>query len=557
MNGAKIGIWGGTRTKVAAVAATAAMLAMPLPATGGVTTRSALLTATGSTSLEALAESVTDLGGRVVQTLGLSDTLLVELPAGAGLPVGAAEIADVALKPSGVSRKSEEATVSTFRETIGAPADSNAGAGVKVALVDTGVADVAGLEHVTHLAVADVGEGDGAGHGTFLAGLIGGRGSAPGVAPGAELIDVKVAGATGETSLSKVLSGLEMVADQDVDVLNLSLSTESPLPPAADPLSLALERLWRRGVTVVVAAGNDGPDWGTVTSPGNDPVVLTVGAVDEGALDGDRTDDSVATFSSRGSKFAKDKPDLAAPGVSLVSSLAPGSDAETLAAWQQDGLTRASGTSMSAAVASGAAAVVLAENASLKPNGVKALLKDSAYRNDDLNQDDGAGAGGLDLGAALAAADSAPTNPRQGSGPKPRDNWGPDEGDDAAWDAFSAAWESGDFEAVQAAWAKLSWRTKQWAARSWSVAVMASSLGLSEEDWEARSWSARSWSMDEWLARSWSARSWSNSDWAARSWSARSWSARSWSARSWSEMAWEARSWSARSWSARSWSTQA
>jgi serine protease AprX len=477
------------------------------------------------------------------------------------------------------------------------------GAGVTIALVDTGVADVPDLADVEHVNVTDGPDGDGLGHGTFLAGIIAGDGEFDGVAPGATLVDVQVADEKGNTSLVTVLTGLQAVVDRgDVDVVNLSLSTGSPMPPAFDPLSRALERLWGMGVTVVAAAGNDGPEWGTVSSPGNDPILLTVGALDEAAT-GERENDAVAEFSSRGSNYAKGKPDLVAPGVSIVSTKAPGSIAAK-AASDKDALVgdhymRGSGTSMSAAVVSGAVAALLDVNPDLRPNGIKALLTGTAYRSGDLEFVDGAGAGALDLAAATAAAPSAPTDVRPGKAHSTDGDWGPSEADEQAWGELAEAWESGDWAGVQAAWAKLSWQTQQWAARSWSMAVVVAALRLPEpafearswsarswsfdewlarswsarswsarswsyeewlarswsaRSWSARSWSARSWSAEEWLARSWSARSWSDNDWAARSWSARSWSARSWSARSWSDFVWEARSWSARSWSARSWS---
>ena len=128
----------------------------------------------------------------------------------------------------------------------------------------TDIPDLTG--RLTHLDVSGAGIGDGYGHGTFVAGLIAGDGSSSdgayaGVAPGASIFDVRVAGDDGSSSLSLVLKGLQAVAaNPDVDVLNLSLSSGSPLPYQIDPLTVALEALWRKGITVVVPAGNDGAD---------------------------------------------------------------------------------------------------------------------------------------------------------------------------------------------------------------------------------------------------------------------------------------------------------
>ena len=110
-----------------------------------------------------------------------------------------------------------------------------------------------------------------------------------------------------------------------VDVLNLSLSSESPLPYQIDPLTQALEALWQRGITVVVPSGNDGPGAGSVTSPGNDPTLLTAGGMDAGGT-GSRADDAVGAWSGRGPTWQGDaKPDLVAAGGHVVSLRAPGS----------------------------------------------------------------------------------------------------------------------------------------------------------------------------------------------------------------------------------------
>jgi serine protease AprX len=527
---------------------------MPVPAGAQGSGRTVLLTLTEGASLTQLADTVGALGGRVLATLDLSDSLLVELPTGVGAPAGSAEIPDTPMKVNGTRTVDEPAEAPTYRATIGAT-DPNAGEGVTVALVDTGVADVPDLDDVVHLPIKGVGKGDGLGHGTFLAGIISGEGPNLGVAPGATLLDVKVAADDGSTSLSKVLQGLEIASQKKADVVNLSLSTENPLPPAFDPLSLALDRLWSRGVTVITAAGNDGPADDSVGSPGNDPLLITVGALDEGG-DAERSADTVAPFSSRGTAFYEGKPDLVAPGVSIISTAAPDSSAYTKnpASHVGESYMRGTGTSMAAAVVSGAAAAVLSANSNLKPNGVKALLTKTAYP---LADNDGAGAGALDLGAAVAAAaGTTDVNPDQVLPDGDAGDWGPSEDDAELWAAFAAAWEAGNFDDAKAAWEALSWQTQQWASRGWMLAVLAGSLGKDEAEFSGRSWAARSWAFDAWLARSWAGRSWAARSWAARSWAADDWLARSWAARSWAARSWAARSWAARSWAARSWADE-
>jgi serine protease AprX len=186
--------------------------------------------------------------------------------------------------------------------------------------------------------------------------LVQGGGPA-GVAPGAGLVDLKVAGADGATTLGQVLAALQL-ADAARDrfnlrVLNISLGAPAD-DPASAPLTEAVERLWADGITVVAASGNEG---GGTEAPGLDPYVLTVGAVDGAG--------AVPAWSSRGTDFAgRAKPDLVAPGVGLVGLRAPGStiDLANPSARVGDHYFRGSGTSMSTAVVAGAAALVAAEH---------------------------------------------------------------------------------------------------------------------------------------------------------------------------------------------------
>src|SRR5262249_48645183 len=126
------------------------------------------------------------------------------------------------------------------------------------------------------------------GHGTHMAGIIASDGSLSdgdyrGVAPGADLVSVKVAGLDGSTDVSVVIAGLEwVVADEEqygIRVLNLSFGTDGTQSYLIDPLDYAVEQVWKSGVFVVVAAGNRGPTNGSVNKPGDDPFVVTVGAM--------------------------------------------------------------------------------------------------------------------------------------------------------------------------------------------------------------------------------------------------------------------------------------
>ncbi|MDT7570940.1 MAG: serine protease AprX, partial [Actinomycetota bacterium] len=396
------------------------------------------------------------------------------------------------------------------------------------------------------------------GHGTFVAGLVAGDGKSSkgryaGVAPEADILDVKVADAGGNTTLVTVLKGLQAVAAHPaVDIVNLSLSSGSPLPYQIDPLSAALEALWRRGVTVVVPAGNDGPGAGTIASPGNDPVLLTAGGLDVNQS-ARRDDDVVADWSGRGpAQQGVQKPDLVAPGAHVVSLRAAGSTVDTANPDAQvgDDYFKGSGTSFSTAVTAGAAAALLTRRPSFTPGQVKAALLGSAYKATGLRDKNAAGAGALDLEAAY---DEKPKKD------KPIEDAVP--GDPALWAAFLNALLSGDEAAAASSWSKLSAEARNWAASSWSL------LSPDARNWAARNWAARNWAgataeewaARNWAARNWAARNWADSDWSARNWSARNWAASSWSARNWAandwvDDDWAARNWSARNWSARNWS---
>ncbi|NLT54387.1 MAG: S8 family serine peptidase [Actinomycetales bacterium] len=517
---------------------------------------------TGAGAVSA-AGAVERAGGRVTSRLPLIGGVVAELPAGARLPAGLRVTEDRPVTFASAAPSPSVAS-STVRATIGLPPDGDDGHGVTVALVDTGVTEVGDLAgrivgHVDVTGTADGAVRDGHGHGTFTAGLIAGTGATSagahrGVAPGARILDVRVARPDGTTDLSSVLQGLQAVADRErrdrIRVVNLSLASGSPVPYQLDPLNRALRGLWRRGMTVVVAAGNGGPADGTVSAPGNDPVLLTAGGLDENGTPL-RDDDIVPEWSARGpTRQGVTKPDLVAPAASVIGLRTPGSVIDT--AYPQarvgEAYLRGSGTSMATAVVSGAAAALVAENPRLRPDDVKALLAGNAYRVPGLADPHAAGSGGLDLAAALAAAGSYRGRGATAEGPVP--------GNPATWRALAAGIEAGDAAAAARAWRALDPAARSWAARSWA------GLDTPARAWAARSWAARSWAgregadAEEWAARSWAARSWAADDWAARSWAARSWAARSWAARSWAADDWAARSWAGDVWSARSWTAR-
>lgn len=271
-----------------------------------------------------------------------------------------------------------------------------AGAGVHVALLDTGVSDSPVLNRASgHLVDAIDTSGlidggdvsttgpftDGYGHGTFMASLIAGGGQTVGhrtvgVAPGATVDVVKVAGDDGLSSFGSVMAGLNWVATNAAteDVLNLSfgLTPDAVGGYGQDPLNLATETVRALGTNVVVSAGNVA---GQVTDPGFDPRVITVGAADTHGWWPTKAD-----FSGSAVVAGVQKPDLMASGVGLLGVLPPSSlvVAQNPGSLQPNGFYRGSGTSEATAVVSGLAALTVADFPGVTTDQVKASLRTSA-----------------------------------------------------------------------------------------------------------------------------------------------------------------------------------
>ncbi|WP_217144564.1 S8 family serine peptidase [Streptomyces sp. AC627_RSS907] len=260
---------------------------------------------------------------------------------------------------------------------IGAPAAHRAGydgKGVKVAVLDTGI-------DTTHPDLKDRVEEaknfstapdtvDRAGHGTHVASTIAGSGAASpagtayrGVAPGARLLAGKVLDDYGEGDISGVIAGMQWAVDQGADVVNMSLGGDDT--PGVDPLEQAVNDLSASsGTLFVVAAGNEGPQEGTVGSPGSAAAALTVGAVDG--------QDTLAEFSSRGPTIDGFlKPDVTAPGVEIVAAkAAEGTQGDPAA----DGYVSMSGTSMATPHVAGAAAILAHQHPDWTGPQIKAAL---------------------------------------------------------------------------------------------------------------------------------------------------------------------------------------
>jgi serine protease AprX len=255
-----------------------------------------------------------------------------------------------------------------------------------------------------------------------VAGIIAGAdGSYRGVAPGANLINLRALGADGSGTTSDVMEAITWVRENQrkyrIRVLNLSLGHPVWESWRDDPLVQEVERAAADGIVVVVSAGNQGINdagqmvLGSITSPGNAPHAITVGALNTKAT-APRSDDSVTTYSSRGPTAfdAVLKPDLVAPGNKIVSAASPGSYITTTFPDQVvDGsYITLSGTSMAAAVVSGAVAVLLEAHKDMTPEQVKIALQLTASFVPDAGLI-GAGAGSLNLPGAVLIAGGAYT----------------------------------------------------------------------------------------------------------------------------------------------------
>jgi len=384
--------------------------------------------------------AVRRLGGQVTRALPIIAGFAATVPAAAadglaGLPGVRAVTPDDRVRVQGTA--SSGGIRSVYPKVVKADAAWNrgvTGSGVTVAVLDTGVApnlpDLAGrLVQVTDDLSGQAtpcknlsGEldcSDRYGHGTFIAGLVAGNGASSGgkwkgVAPGARVLSVKTAGADGSADVSNILAAIQWVVSfkdrYNIRVLNLSLGTDSRQDWRVDPLNYAVERAWAAGMTVVVAASNEGPAPGTITKPADDPWVITVGATDDRGTAG-VSDDLLPDFSGRGpTAHGLAKPDVVAPGAHVISLRAPGSTVDTQFPNYVDGSYRqGSGTSMATGVVSGAVALMLQANPGFTPDRVKYALQATA-RKAASNDPMAVGSGLVDANAAAFSAPAGTAN---------------------------------------------------------------------------------------------------------------------------------------------------
>ena len=356
--------------------------------------------------IDAASSEVTRLGGTVSREFHIIPAIEATVPKSALSELGDADsVARISLNASvlttgggsdGDDDESSAWASSVFPEVVGADdvwAAGTDGSGIGIAIIDTGVTDADTNDFNGRIVKQQSfvrGQRDRNGHGTHVAGIAAGDGTDSsgeymGVAPGADIIAVKVGDKAG-ASVGDVIEGLEWVVDHqarfNIRVVNLSLTQGVAESYVLSPLDAAVEEAWFSGIVVVVAAGNRGADEFAVDHPpANDPFVITVGALrDYGTAD--TGDDSLPMWSSRGvthDGFAK--PELLAPGSRLIATVG-NQRAELMELYPEnrigDQYFRLGGTSAAAPVVSGVVALMLDADGELTPDQVKARLLASA-----------------------------------------------------------------------------------------------------------------------------------------------------------------------------------
>ncbi|MET7419683.1 S8 family serine peptidase [Dactylosporangium sp. NPDC005555] len=498
-------------------------------------------------------------GRRIVAAVAAAAAVTAGLGAAAG-PTTRHQVGDGGWAAGawlGGSTGSGGTTLASVRQSINAStgaAASLTGAGVGIALIDTGVAPVAGLPASQIVNGPDLSFEsqdpnlrylDTYGHGTHMAGIIVGNDPSTGtvgIAPKAKLTSIKVGTANGAVDVSQIIAAIDwVVAHRNDDpanpirVINLSYGTGGTPNSWTDPVQFAVEQAWLKGIVVVAAAGNEGNNDIVVSDPASDPAVIAVAASSTKGT-ATVTDDDFASFTTIGG--SNRSVDFVAPGESIVSLADPGSNVDLSYPSAKVGTTllRGSGSSQAAAVTSASVALVLQARPTLTPDQVKTVLNTSASFVSGLAMTRNIRA--LNVNAALASQNTYATgwnrstgngklDDARGSSRVVRDNV-PLSGDNSVWGPFSPA-----------AWAPRSAAATSWSGGTWMGSRIAG------DGWTGTSWASKTWAAATWTTKPWTgASTWTDPDWAGHYWSGHYWSGHYWSGHYWSSDGWATGSWS-------------
>jgi serine protease AprX len=540
---------------------------------------------------------VASFGGTITLDLGIIDGFAADVPASAIDMISASPFVESVTRDARVHMNDDPGGYGTVdpKPALGSlfnvahmmSADDMwesgiSGAGIDVAVLDTGVAPVTGLAgryvNGPDLSLDAFGSGtaglDAFGHGTAMASIIAGRDpGAPenvkdlkeasnkyfvGIAPGARIVNVKIGAFDGASDVSQVIAGIDWVVqhahdgDRNIRVLNLSFGTDGVQGYLLDPLTYAVEAAWRKGIVVVVSAGNEGVGSPKLNNPAYDPYVIAAGASDANGTAG-TADDFIASFSSRGELSRR--PDFMAPGVQILGLRDPGSflDEQHPDARIGTRFFRGSGTSQAAAVVSGAAALLLQRWPQMTPDMVKTAFALTGHplktatgveleKGAELIDVKAASGKGADLTAGKIKSAQTWT-PATGTGSLEASR-----GSSHLTDADGSVL-SGETDLFGGAWDGRSWSGSSWTGSTWTGDTW---LGHS---WSGSLWSGRAWSGGVWDGHSWSGSTWSGSSWTGSSWTGSTWSGSSWTGSSWSGRTWSGSTWSGSTWSGSTWSS--
>jgi serine protease AprX len=488
---------------------------------------------------------------------------------------------DYSVKPQslGFDYKSQPGSMTNVTAWTGAQAMWKAGytgAGIDVALLDTGVAPVPALAASDKVVIGadlsfesqapDARYLDSYGHGTVMGSLIAGRETAKasgatyaadttnfyGMAPDARLISVKLGDRNGAVDVSQMIAGIDWVVSNryrvgNIRIINLSYGAKSTLNAQDDPLSWAAEAAWKSGIVVVASTGNDGQSSVGLASPAYNPWIIAVGSND---TKGTATvaDDSVASFSNTGNGKSK-QPDILAPGVGIVAPNDPnGAIAATYpSAKLGNGFIRGSGTSQSAAIVSGAVALTLSKYNGLSPDALKRFLARTASTIPNvpsvmqgkgminlakvLNEApdwnytqvghwaDGNGTGSLD---AARGGNYVTVNGTQIKGEV---------------DIMGRAWNS----ATMAAAAK-NGNAFDWNGFFNGIAWTGGDFAYDTTSWAGKTWQGKTWQGKTWQTSWWVGKTWQTGKWSSTGWSSATWTGPvakpGWAGAAWSSVSW-------------------
>jgi serine protease AprX len=468
---------------------------------------------------DSVEKTVRNLGGIVTKDLSIINAFAAELPASAINQLGqSGDVRWISLDSPTIKSSVCTGCVDTTPLTNTYDVDIRAnqvwnktvngvqqpwlqGNGIGVAVIDSGVKLLSDFNNTSGASRVVTqqkfnsntnSQADNYGHGTHVAGIIGGNGQLSngtyvGIAPAVNLINLKVSDDVGAATASDIVSGLQWVLQNkdtyNIRVVNISMNSSVKQSYNVDPLCAAAEILWFNGIVVVVSAGNTGT--ADLYPPANDPFVITVGAVDDKGTTKDSkgnfsvADDTVASFSSYGKdETGNVKPDLVAPGKSIVSTMA--SNGATLV--QQHPANQVnnyyfmmSGTSMSAPIVAGAVALLLQSEPNLNPDQVKYRLKATALQSAARGSWDTrakwtnynattAGAGYLDIYAAVTQTSILGTT-------------------NTALPASQLLWTG----STPVTWGSANWSSVNWSSVNWSSV-----------NWSSVNWSSVNWSSDYW-----------------------------------------------------------